>query len=247
VTVRTKAAVTKLSWRQALAWRMRRHHLVERAPASEMLEVTGRICGLHAQVTSSAELTLSARVDGLDRDAVLKALWEERSLVKLWAMRGTLHLLPAAEIGMWLAALGTYAHYKKPAWLRGFGITEKELERLITTIETALDGEHLTREELGAKWRGWPAHRPWPSGSRAAGAPTSSLPRSRGGSASGRATASASASRRRKAGCPAAYPRSIPTKRCARSRAATSAPTPRPPARTCGAGGACRRRRPGAC
>jgi Winged helix DNA-binding domain len=148
---RTTEAVTKLGWRQALAWRMGRHHLVERAPAREMVEVTGRICGLHAQVMSSAELTLWARVDGLDRDAMQKALWEERSLVKLWAMRGTLHLLPAAEIGMWLAALGTYQHYKKAAWLRGFGITEKELERLIGTVEKALDGEPLTRDELGAK------------------------------------------------------------------------------------------------
>jgi hypothetical protein len=118
VRARTNDAVARLSWRHVLAWRMKRHRLVERAQASEMLEVTGGICGLHGQVMSSAELTLWARLDGLDRDAVQEALWEERSLVKLWAMRGTLHLLPAAELGMWLGALGTYEHYLKPAWLR---------------------------------------------------------------------------------------------------------------------------------
>jgi Winged helix DNA-binding domain len=32
---------------------------------------------------------------------------EERSLVKTWAMRGTLHLLPAAKFPMWQAALST--------------------------------------------------------------------------------------------------------------------------------------------
>ena len=32
-------------------------------------------------------------------------------LVKLWAMRGTLHLLPSAELGTWLSAFGTYTHY----------------------------------------------------------------------------------------------------------------------------------------
>ncbi|HZC14994.1 MAG TPA: winged helix DNA-binding domain-containing protein [Thermoleophilaceae bacterium] len=143
--------VATLSWRQALAWRMRRHRLVERAPAGEMLDVAGQICGLHAQVMSSAELTLWARVDGMTPDAVQDALWRERSLVKLWAMRGTLHLLPSTEIGMWLAALGTYEHYLKPVWLRAFGITRKELERLITTIGKALDSELLTREELGAE------------------------------------------------------------------------------------------------
>lgn len=66
-----------------------------------------RIGGLHAQVMSSAELTAWARVEDLPSDAVAKALWKTRSLVKLWAMRGTLHLLPARDLGVWLAALGT--------------------------------------------------------------------------------------------------------------------------------------------
>ena len=140
----------ELTWRQALAWRMRRHRLIERAPQHEMLEVTARIGGLHAQVMSSAELTLHARVEGLEREAVAEALWEERTLVKLWAMRGTLHLLPAAELDTWLGALATYDHYLKPGWLRGFEITKEQLEELIDAIGVALDGRPLTREELGA-------------------------------------------------------------------------------------------------
>jgi Winged helix DNA-binding domain len=141
----------ELTWPQALAWRMRRQHLVERAPRGSMLEVVARIAGLHAQLMSSAELTVHARVDGLGREAVANALWEERSLVKLWAMRGTLHLLPAAELDTWLGALGTYDHYLKPVWLRGFDITEEQLEALIEAIGEALDGRLLTREELGAE------------------------------------------------------------------------------------------------
>ena len=116
-----------------------------------MLEVAARVCGLHAQVMSSAELTLCARVDDLARDAVQHALWEGRTLVKLWAMRGTLHLLPAAELGTWLAALGTYEHYLKPVWLRNFEITREELERLIDAVGAALDGELRTRAELGTE------------------------------------------------------------------------------------------------
>jgi Winged helix DNA-binding domain len=141
----------ELTWPQALAWRMRRQHLVERAPRGSMLEVVAGVAGLHAQLMSSAELTVHARVDGLDREAVANALWEERSLVKLWAMRGTLHLLPAAELDTWLGALGTYDHYLKPVWLRGFDITEEQLEALIEAIGEALDGRLLTREELGAE------------------------------------------------------------------------------------------------
>jgi uncharacterized protein YcaQ len=136
--------VESLTWKQALAWRMDRHNLVRRAPAGDMLEVAARICGVHAQVMSSAELTLWARVDELERDAVQRALWDDRALVKLWAMRGTLHLLPAAELGMWLAGLGSYEHYLKPVWLRSFEITREELEELIEAIGAALDGELRT-------------------------------------------------------------------------------------------------------
>jgi hypothetical protein len=130
---------------------MDRHHLVNRAPAAEMLRVVARICGLHAQVMSSAELTVWARVTGLQRDGVQTALWEERTLVKLWAMRGTLHLLPAEDLGMWLAGLGTYRHFLKPVWLRNFEITREELEELIEAVGSALDGELLTRAELAAE------------------------------------------------------------------------------------------------
>jgi hypothetical protein len=140
-----------LTWRQALGWRMHRHSLVERAPRSALLDVVDRICGLHAQVMSSAELTAWARVDGLAPEDVREALWSERTLVKLWAMRGTLHLLTARELGTWLGALGTYEHFLKPAWLRAFGMTREQLEDLIVAIESALDGEPLTREALGAK------------------------------------------------------------------------------------------------
>jgi hypothetical protein len=142
---------TTLTRAQVTAWRLRRHHLAERAPAAAMLDVVTALAGLHAQVMSSAELTLWARLDGLDPGAVRRALWEDRTLVKTWAMRGTLHLLPAAEYPRWQAALGTYQHYLKPVWLRGFGITREELEQLMEAVRTALEDRQLTREELAAE------------------------------------------------------------------------------------------------
>jgi hypothetical protein len=145
------APAPKLRWKQVIAWRLGRHHLDERAPATAMLDVVATIAGLHAQVLSSAELTLAARVDGLDPDAVRRALWEERTLVKTWAMRGTLHLLPSAEFPLWQAALSTRRGYEAGAWRRAFGVTREELERLVDAVGEALDGRMLTREELAAK------------------------------------------------------------------------------------------------
>jgi hypothetical protein len=142
-------AVISLTWPEVLAWRPTRQHLDRRAPREEALEVVSRVCGLHAQVMSSAELTLWARVDDLEPDAVQKALWEERSLVKTWAMRGTLHLLPATELPMWVGAQGVLKpRYHTPSWLRYFGLTREEAEALMAAIPEALADRMLTREEL---------------------------------------------------------------------------------------------------
>ncbi len=131
---------SKLSWERALAWRLRRHHLVERAGPADLLPVVSAICGLHAQLMSSAELSLWARIEGLERGAVNDALWKRRRLVKLWGVRGTLHLLPAAELGIWLSALGTITNR---------GMTgHEEIDALSDAIGEALDGRALTREEL---------------------------------------------------------------------------------------------------
>jgi hypothetical protein len=148
---RAEEPAVRLTWRQVMAWRPRRHHLDRRAPPEAMLDVVAELGGLHAQLMSSAELTLWARVEALEQDAVRRALWDERSLVKTWAMRGTLHLLPSAEYPLWQAALSKYRHYLKPSWLRYFGVTGDELERLLAAVAEALDGRTLTREELSVR------------------------------------------------------------------------------------------------
>ncbi|MBV9623301.1 MAG: AlkZ family DNA glycosylase [Acidobacteria bacterium] len=145
----SSSEVQKLTWRQACAWRIRRQYLDQRAGADSMLAVVSRLCGVHAQVMSAAELSLWARVENLERTAVRRALWEERRLIKTWAMRGTLHLLPAKELPLWHSALATSRRYRHPAfWKRCFGITLEELDRMTEAIGTALDGRVMAREEL---------------------------------------------------------------------------------------------------
>lgn len=138
----------RLDWSRALAWRTAKQHLDRRVPLDQYLAVTSRLCGLHAQLTSSAELTLWARVEGLQPDTVSNALWQDRTLVKTWAMRGTLHFLPADEYWDWQAVLDTYDNYTKPAWNKYFGVSPDELKQLLAAIDTALDGQVLTRKEL---------------------------------------------------------------------------------------------------
>ncbi|HKW16298.1 MAG TPA: winged helix DNA-binding domain-containing protein [Terriglobales bacterium] len=142
----------KITWPQIAAWRIKRHHLDRRAPAGNLFAVTADLCGLHAQVLSSAVLTLWARVESLEREAVHRALWEERTLVKTWAMRGTLHLLPANELPVWYGALGTSTRYLRPkAWKNYYGVSMQELDCISKAIGQAVDGCVLTREELAEK------------------------------------------------------------------------------------------------
>jgi hypothetical protein len=115
-----------------------------------MLPIVGAIGGLHAQVMSSAELSVAARVEGVTRGDVATALWDERTLVKTWAMRGTLHLLPTSAYPLFQSALSRYRHYEKDSWLRGFGVTREEMDALLAAVPEALDGRLLTREELAA-------------------------------------------------------------------------------------------------
>lgn len=137
------------TWSQVLAWRLRRQHLDRRLPHDAMLAAVGNACGLHAQVMSSAELTLWARVEGIEAGAVERALWDERTLVKTWAMRGTLHLLLASELRLWTAAHGILKpRHHQPSWLRYYGLTRQEAEAMLAAIPQALDGCLLTREEL---------------------------------------------------------------------------------------------------
>jgi hypothetical protein len=148
---RAPAPQAALTLQQALALRLRRQRLDALAPPAEALAVVRGLCGLHAQLASSAELTLWARVDGLDRDAVARMLWEERTLVKTWAARGTLHLLPAADYGAWVGALGARAEraFLNASRLRYFGVTREQVEAIAEAADAVLrDGEPRSRAEL---------------------------------------------------------------------------------------------------
>jgi hypothetical protein len=145
-----EAPVATLSWDQVLAWRLRRQFLETQAPNEQALAVAAAIGGLHAQVMSSAELTLWARVENLNREMVKTALWEDRSLVKVWAMRGTLHLFPSEDFPVWQAAASERTHYYSDAYLKYYGFTREELDLVLQTIADVLKDQVLTREELGA-------------------------------------------------------------------------------------------------
>lgn len=138
-----------LSWEEVCRRRLAAQHLRAPLPATSFHRMVSDICGLHAQVMSAAELAAAVRVEGLGRDVVPTALWADRALVKMWAMRGTLHLLLAQEVPIYVAALSDRRFDLDAPWLKYHGLAATEVPALIDAVASALDGRQLTREELG--------------------------------------------------------------------------------------------------
>nr|WP_246075513.1 winged helix DNA-binding domain-containing protein [Nonomuraea terrae] len=139
--------MTKVTWSQILAWRLRRQ-FVTGADGPDAVAVVRRLCGVQAQVASSARLAVAVRSARPDAAEVDRALWSERTLVKTWLMRGTLHLVAAGELADHCATLATLRFWEKGSWQRGHGVTADEIAAVIDAVPLVLTGDPLTREEL---------------------------------------------------------------------------------------------------
>ena len=88
---------------QIHAFRLRRHHLLDQS-AKDLVTICRDVCGVQAQIMSSAQLQLWARNHAITPAMVNDGLWKTRSLVKTSLMRQTLHLVPADEFPLYIAA-----------------------------------------------------------------------------------------------------------------------------------------------
>jgi hypothetical protein len=88
---------------------------------------------------------------------VRSALWRDRTLVKSWTLRGTLHLHPADELPLWFAARRAVAGEPQglPEWRDPVGVVHPavgphEAREIRVAILDALGDRILTRGELAA-------------------------------------------------------------------------------------------------
>jgi hypothetical protein len=129
--------VSGLTWDGVRARRLRRCRLVDGLEAVTPAQAAAAVCAQQAQVLGAAEHGLALRA-GVSREAVRRALWEERTLVKAWTLRGTLHLVPADELELWLAARRAVGDEPETP----------EDDEVAAAIADALDGRALSRSEL---------------------------------------------------------------------------------------------------
>ncbi|MET7770654.1 winged helix DNA-binding domain-containing protein [Nocardia sp. NPDC005366] len=136
----------RITWDQVFGWRLRRQYVSEPATGS-VPDIVGRLCGVQAQVTSSAETAVALRRHRPDPGALVREL-AAGTLVKTWSMRGTLHALTPAAAAVFLPLIASARIWEKPAWQRNFGATPTEVVALTEAVSRHLADAVLTREEL---------------------------------------------------------------------------------------------------
>lgn len=80
----------------------RRHHLA--TADDDVVRVAGDLCGLHSSDAQTVMLSARARVGGLAVADVERALYDDRSLARILAMRRTMFVVPTDDVALLHAA-----------------------------------------------------------------------------------------------------------------------------------------------
>lgn len=108
--------------------------------AAGVVGVVRALGGVQAQEPAAAALAVRARHAGLVAADVERARVDERAVVRTWCLRGTLHLVAAADLGWLLPLLG-------PIFMRG---TRRRRAELGLDETTTTGGVDLLRDALAA-------------------------------------------------------------------------------------------------
>jgi Winged helix DNA-binding domain len=130
--------------------RMTRQGLAARS-AADPAGVAAAAVGLQAQDVGAARLGVRARSTAVDEAAVVNAIQHERSVVRTWLMRSTVHLVAAVDL-RWMAELyGPVMERNHRTRWRNLGITEPMIDTALAHARELLSGSGLTRHELAAE------------------------------------------------------------------------------------------------
>ena len=116
--------------------------------------VVAAAAGIQAQDRRAARLSIRARARHVDAAAIEHALAGERSVVRTWTMRGTLHLVPAADVRWLLDLLGPVFVAAGGRRYRQLGLDERTCGTAVGAIGEAVATEGpLTRAALAERIR----------------------------------------------------------------------------------------------
>ncbi len=141
-----------LTGKEARRLRLRSQHLDAQAPIG-VADVVQDIAAVQAQDAVAEVLAVRIRTEGLTDSDVEHARVEDRSVVRTWAMRGTMHLLPAEDVCWILRLVGPTMVRKFQRRHRELGLSPEVYAQALEVMSQSL-GEHgaLTRAQIAKRW-----------------------------------------------------------------------------------------------
>jgi len=157
-----KPAVLHITARQAAGFALARGGISQ--PFDEPLAAVRAMVAVQAQYAASIPLAIHARCPSAPRTWTDRALTRERSLVKTWCLRGTLHALAAEDLALMVGSFGEWYHLAvERVMLRMCDMDAVAWHRVEQDVLHALAGGPLDRTALHAAvprlrdvpWAGW--------------------------------------------------------------------------------------------
>lgn len=137
---------------EARRLRLRSQRLDARS-LTDVADIVRCIAAVQAQDSVAELLAVRVRAEGVTANDVEEARAKKRSVVRTWAMRGTLHLLPSEDVRWILRLIGPTMVRKFRRRHQELGLTPQVYDRAMEVMTQAL-GEHgaLTRRQIAERW-----------------------------------------------------------------------------------------------
>jgi hypothetical protein len=126
-----------VSWKRVAAFRLSRHHLSKSDSSASMRSVVGDMGGAQSQILSAAQMSIWPRFKGARISDVDSAIWKDHSLVRAWAMRRTMFLLPSDQLAIFVRGTTRRAAYNF-RWAQSRIGSKQKLDKLLDQVLEAL-------------------------------------------------------------------------------------------------------------
>ena len=132
-----------------LGERIARHGIAGR-PADSVAAATALTTAIQAQDNLASRLGLRARASGPTDADVRRAIDDERTVVRTWLMRGTIHLIDARDMRWLVRLIGPSVQRRFATRWRQLGLTDKVLARCVAVLPELLADGPRNRHEIRA-------------------------------------------------------------------------------------------------
>jgi hypothetical protein len=129
--------------------RLRSQHLTDDSRLEkDVAAVAGAMCALQAQAFDAARHQVRVRSIGPTAAAVDRAFEHERSVVRTWLMRGTLHLCAASDVRWLLDVFGPAVNQFGASQRSNLGLADATCARGVAAIRKALAHGPMARRQI---------------------------------------------------------------------------------------------------